>query len=854
MKQADDYAKQINDLLRSPGRTDKKLLKAISTYEEKILDLKQKILLEDGSNLTELYDSAMKLKNRISNLLNSCDTLNHRLTQVTPIASDLLKTAQPYLNKCEESMKKLKLYQLKEFIRYYDSSIDAARLLRDDQLLIEAMKQYSEFVNQVVTRDPESLDTILKEREENENFLAVLSKLAKKFEALLEGMHFPILPSIYLEKLDSESWDDEQLSSFAQSFKRLASLDPLHINVLLAHPLSDVVCLPMQIILKILEKRFCYHFWGNKKTNRVDKPEWFMTQVLQWIRDNDYVLTIVDRDFLSKDGTTYNLRVEFMRGLVLLLIDKLQADLGLSTPKVPRYALEFSLRTSKEQLTAVSGHAVDQSRIDALLSNVEYFGHLVDVILQTDARLTQLAYPADEPRPSDVLSLPEVFSRWLVLENRLATDRLNILLTSPTAWISVDEEQPRPQCADDFVALLQAVGLRGRQLGDKIARTRFLRVQLSLIKAFHDRLVKISQSVMEAPVGSESDVKHERADAGASGGGLTRLFSALSSSYSTRSNKQSNLCLGTAPRVLDWLSENSNRAQSSRWIAVLNAFQHISQTLLELANDQYYVSFWEDSTIRALLRVSDPWMADLGLEDSVVDSGSSDSTDAYSNETLANVGPDGGVFNGAVKLIQERIATMLNETVRIVMDKIRSKSAEYISSRDYWLRASSVSGITGGVNVGSAGLELSGAASVMLITLRDWLFSLSKSIHPKLFSRAWLGIARSMDEFLYKKLILCNRFTPEGAAQLRFDLTHCLYPLFALYTERPEAHFAQTRDACILLNLLRGSAELLRSTLKTSMSSVREDNNPLGPLLELGVYSLTPEEAIVVLSLRATSD
>lgn len=29
-----------------------------------------------------------------------------------------------------------------------------------------------------------------------------------------------------------------------------------------------------------------YHFTGARQTNRLDKPEWFYTQILNWARDN----------------------------------------------------------------------------------------------------------------------------------------------------------------------------------------------------------------------------------------------------------------------------------------------------------------------------------------------------------------------------------------------------------------------------------------------------------------------------------------------------------------------------------------------------------------------------------------
>lgn len=38
------------------------------------------------------------------------------------------------------------------------------------------------------------------------------------------------------------------------------------------HPL----CLPIECMLVQLRKRFMYHFHGNRQTNRIDKPEWYI--------------------------------------------------------------------------------------------------------------------------------------------------------------------------------------------------------------------------------------------------------------------------------------------------------------------------------------------------------------------------------------------------------------------------------------------------------------------------------------------------------------------------------------------------------------------------------------------------
>lgn len=43
-------------------------------------------------------------------------------------------------------------------------------------------------------------------------------------------------------------------------------------------------CLPVRILLRPLKKRFQFHFTGSRQTARIDRPEWFLTQTLTWIK------------------------------------------------------------------------------------------------------------------------------------------------------------------------------------------------------------------------------------------------------------------------------------------------------------------------------------------------------------------------------------------------------------------------------------------------------------------------------------------------------------------------------------------------------------------------------------------
>jgi len=52
------------------------------------------------------------------------------------------------------------------------------------------------------------------------------------------------------------------------------------------------ISLPIAMLIVPFRKRFFFHFTGQKQTNKPDKPEWFLSRVLSWIRD--YSTFIID--------------------------------------------------------------------------------------------------------------------------------------------------------------------------------------------------------------------------------------------------------------------------------------------------------------------------------------------------------------------------------------------------------------------------------------------------------------------------------------------------------------------------------------------------------------------------------
>jgi len=149
-------------------------------------------------------------------------------------------------------------------------------------------------------------------------------------------------------------------------------------------------------------------------------------------------------------------------------------------------------------------------------------------------------------------------------------------------------------------------------------------------------------------------------------------------------------------------------------------------------------------------------------------------------------------------------------------------------------------------------LALSSSACEMLLFIKGRLQILQEQLASIIFNMIWKNLAQALNKCIYEEIILECHFNEGGAAQLQFDLTKNLFTLFLEYTQKPENFFKEVKEACILLNLLPGSAVLLRDLLKTSESVSEGDciSPACAALQDAGVYRLTLEDALKVLNLR----
>nr|CAI5822245.1 unnamed protein product [Callosobruchus analis] len=227
------------------------------------------------------------------------------------------------------------------------------------------------------------------------------------------------------------------------------------------------LCLPIQLLLESLRKRFIYHFYGTRQTNRVDKPEWYFTQILTWIRDHKDFVEQYIQPVVEKLGLHHiDAKLELMRGLVQIAVEKLNSD----------------------------------------IPNIQYddytFSHTVDEALGFDKELRETYdYPSNQPSILSVLTQGHVFIKWLNMEKKYATEKTDAMLPPNSleafSTLTSDVEDLKvTACADAFITLLQTITARYESLPQPGHRLQFLELQIELLDDFRVRLLQLVTAEM----------------------------------------------------------------------------------------------------------------------------------------------------------------------------------------------------------------------------------------------------------------------------------------------------------------------------------------------------------------------
>lgn len=248
--------------------------------------------------------------------------------------------------------------------------------------------------------------------------------------------------------------------------KKSSSSSASSINRLISSNMKPLL-VPLQLLLKPFQKRFVFHFYGNRKTNNLEKPEWYLTQTLSWIRDHqDFLRTRIQPELDKMNMNSLSAVVEFIRGLVVMVMDKLYADMP--------------------QLMVID----------------ELFAHVLDEALTFHRELsTVYSYPSNQFTCLQIFIQPEPFKKWIHIEKQYAFQKMDSMLSSTTAWqsqykdITDVDDLKVSECGESFMILLITITDRYKLLTSMRHRLEFLKLQLELLDDFRIRLLQVKKEI-----------------------------------------------------------------------------------------------------------------------------------------------------------------------------------------------------------------------------------------------------------------------------------------------------------------------------------------------------------------------
>ena len=239
--------------------------------------------------------------------------------------------------------------------------------------------------------------------------------------------------------------------------------------------ITPVILLPLEVMVHPLQLRFRYHFYGNRPTNRLDKPEYFLSHVLDILDDYsnfllDHLQPVMDERSLTRGNLDDALYPDVISAFISALLPMVSDKILKLLPEI--------------------------SQQPQLLS------HFMHELMSFDTTLRDSwGYIPTPNSPVDwkgltwsVLVTYDYFNAWLTVEKDFALARYEAIISTPDGR-DIDFESLEPGTTKPTKStlrvndLLETVTDRYRPLSSFSQKLRFLiDIQLEIFDLYHQRL------------------------------------------------------------------------------------------------------------------------------------------------------------------------------------------------------------------------------------------------------------------------------------------------------------------------------------------------------------------------------
>ncbi|XP_073952317.1 RAD50-interacting protein 1-like [Choristoneura fumiferana] len=571
-------------------------------------------------------------------------------------------------------------------------------------------------------------------------------------------------------------------------------------------------CLPVKILLRPLKKRFTFHFTGQRQTARLDRPEWFLTQTLTWIKDHQGFVKSHVQPLADKLNIRHIRAVaEFNAGLISFAAERLHTVLGL-------YNTQGTKHENIADTDAAFAHAVDEA-----------LGFHRELVLMTGHEANSVL---------SVLTKAEIFVRWLAVEKKYALAKLDETLdneqwSEPIAggngsavgtviWV--------PRGADWFIALLKTIEDRYAVLPQPGHRLQFLELQLELVEEWRVRLTQI----MSAALGALE------ADSFLAGGARDPLSAVVNAAHYSRE------VLLQWAHSLHYLQLHYYRRQFQHFTHQQHQEDSESLGSDDENDDDKRGKEKSDSEDEALsLKDVEQKAKNLALDELTRRNSAMPELSQFDimsptgtrnvPELTSQAAEEAGVWAEAPGLLGRLRDAGLKALVDHAFMEFKAAMREY--RRQKWHAM---------LVVEENALCVSGPLCRPLSALCARLATASARLAPALSVRLRGCLAENVDGYIFEEVVLESWFNTGGTMQFTHDVKRNLVPAFAPPNKSASQinYLPKLLESCKLLNMEYDDARCLRAQVKKPSIAAKET------LLNQGIRVIEPPEALRILNQR----
>ncbi|KAG0355729.1 TIP-1 family-domain-containing protein [Gamsiella multidivaricata] len=559
------------------------------------------------------------------------------------------------------------------------------------------------------------------------------TNLSKKYQASLDAFGWPT-PITDLSKIPDNLQD-----GFEHSFKEMLLLQESAYGALdRSGEKPYPPLLVTEIMVAPLIVRFRYHFEGKRPTNRLDKPEWYLTHILELIKEHTpflqgYVQGIVQETQYRE----YDIKNDFIR----LLLAAVERKIRLSVP---------AMLASPEMLS----HAIHETlRFDKTLRDNEFYTPPGQT---TEWQGTVQVY----------LGNREWLKTWLRVEKEFAVARYTQIIEDPDAWQPAyedigDKEYIIPsKSAEKLSDLLEIVTDRYRPLPVLEHKTFLFDIQLDLLSAYH---------------------RHIR--------GLVDQYESLTYSFvrvmpGTASTEELNtMGIDGLRNLCQWLSSS----------------EYISLTLKDWGEDVFFLELYKEISERTQ-KVSNPLHSENDDSDEeVAPQKLLDKNGTIFDDTVKAFDQ---LSKRIQDLIIRNITKEVFSSMKPFVSLRSWPQIEFLSPESDGLQSQSpVLTVPDLLSSPHDNDDVSPELYQPLTILTHSFEFLAAVLPTKHFIMLYKQTSLEMQNFFWQKIIMKNSFSEMGGQQLARDFRIGLLGAGRRWIKRPENYHRKLRDAVILLSL-----------------------------------------------------